>query len=288
MKSMTGYGYKEFQNNKIHFILEIKSFNNRYFDIIMNLPPFLSPFEPKIKDYLKTRVFRGRIEINLRVKELEEDLSVLLDKKVVKSYLGVLNQIREAADIDQGISLSDLISLPGVIKPQKNRDIDLLWNVFLPLLDDCFICYEKSRTNEGKDTEIDILQNINSIKKTVEYISGFSEKMEKRIYTALKDRFTELLGDSVDESRVLAETAVLLVKLTISEEIVRMRSHLSSFLDILSGTGTIGKKLDFICQELNREINTIGSKSTILEISRSVIEVKDRLERIREQVRNVE
>jgi len=288
MKSMTGYGYSEYQDEKIHFILEMKSYNNRYLDIIINQPVFLNALEPEIRKYISDNAERGRVEIYLKVRELEEDIVFHLDKTAAASYAETLRGLTDAAGLDEDINLSHLLSFEGILKTEKKRDIEEYWTKISPLLEDCFAQWDESRQKEGVETSADIKSNLSVIYDAIELFKSKAGEMEDNIKNNIRAKFAEVLGDDIGEQRVLAETAVLLVKYSINEEIVRLKGHLDSFSAATESGGAVGKKLDFICQEVNREVNTIGSKSVILELNQKVVEVKDALENIREQLRNVE
>lgn len=288
MKSMTGYGYAESQDEKIHLILEIKSYNNRYLDIVLNQPVFLNALEPEIRKYISERAERGRVEIYLRVRELEEDVVFHLDKAAATAYAETLRELSQAAGLVEPVNLSHLLSFEGILKTEKNRDIDDYRKRIMPLLESCMLQWEESRQKEGIETQVDIKSHLDMIYSAVELFSSKASEIEDNIKTNIKTKFTDVLGDEIGEQRVLAETAVLLVKYSISEEISRLKGHLDSFAETMNSGEAAGKKLDFICQEINREVNTIGSKSIIMEVNQKVVEVKDSLENIREQLRNVE
>jgi uncharacterized protein (TIGR00255 family) len=288
MKSMTGYGYTEFQDNRHHIGLEIKSYNNRYLDIVVNMPSALGPLEKKIRDFMLSRVLRGRVEITLRFREFKEDIRVHLDKNTVHMYMEALSGLLEEAGIKEGVQLSHLLRMEGILKTEHLRDPERYWDILLPLLEKTYTDFEETRISEGDATFTDIKEQVDKIRDQVLKIKECAPELEDQIKESIKQRFQELLGNGIDENRIYSETAVLLIKYSINEELVRMNSHLSSFLDAAHGAGVIGKKLDFICQELNREINTIGSKSVMLPVSQAVIEIKDSLEKVREQLRNIE
>lgn len=288
MKSMTGYGWIDTQNESLQMSVELKSYNNRYLDININMPPFMSPLEPEIRAYLKEKIARGRVELYIRVKELEEDLDVILDTGVVNAYMKALLQISEAADLDEKPRLSHYLHLDGVMKVVKKRDIDKYKSMVFKNLDEIWIQYNDSRTKEGAATLEDIMSNIDIIWKSQKIIQNREAGLEDLIKKNIKERFQQLIDDKIDENRILAETAILLMKYGIGEELSRLSSHLEQFCNTLHRKQPVAKKLDFLCQEMNREINTIGSKSNMLEISQAVIEAKEALEKIREQLRNVE
>ncbi len=288
MKSMTGFGSAEYQDEKIHIMLEIKSYNNRYLDIIVNQPVFLNALEPEIRKFISDRAGRGRVELYLRIRELEEDLVLHLDRSAATAYAESLRQLSEAAGIKGEIGLSHLLSFEGILKAEKKRDLDRYREKIMPLLDECVKQWDESRVKEGVETAADIESNLQTLYGAVELFRERSSEMEENIKTNIRTKFNDVLGNVIDEQRVLAETAVLLVKYSINEEIVRLTGHLDSFRETTAADFPAGKKLDFICQEINREVNTIGSKSFIMEVNQKVVEVKDSLENIREQLRNVE
>lgn len=288
MKSMTGYGYGESASRRFQMSLEIKSYNNRYLDIYVNTPASLSPLESRVREYLSSRILRGKVEVYLKVKDLEEDITVSVDPAVAAGYLAALKQLSEFAEIREEIRLSHLLRIDGILKSDRNRDVDEYWQALEPLLEKVFAEYDASRIREGKSTARDILRLLDSVEASAGGVAKIAPEMEKYFSETIRSRMEELLRDQVEENRILTEVAMLLVKYSINEEIVRLGSHIEAFQAAAEEKGGVGKKLDFICQEMNREINTIGSKSVLAEISRHVVVMKDALENIREQVRNVE
>ena len=288
MKSMTGYGWIDTQNESVQMSVELKSYNNRYLDININLPPFISPLEPELRTYLKDKITRGRVELYVRVKELEEDLDVTLDTGVVTAYKKALEDIAKAAGLEETPRLSHFLHLDGVMKVVKKRDIDKYKTMLFQNLDKAWVQYDDIRAREGDATWEDIMSSIDVLWKSQKIIQNREESLEDLIKNNIKARFQQLLDDKIDENRVLAETAILLMKYGIGEELSRLSNHLEQFCNTLHRKVPVAKKLDFLCQEMNREINTIGSKSNLLEISQAVIEAKEAVENIREQLRNVE
>ncbi len=288
MKSMTGFGFCEVQDEKSHISLDLKSYNNRYLDIITNIPSILNPLEPKLREWLSERINRGRVEIHIRYRELEENMKVILDKNVVREYTDVLGQIMETAGIEEELKLSHLLSMDGIIKTDKKRDLTYIWDRILPMLEKAYSDYDENRKKEGKNTEMDISSQVEVLTNNLSFVETNAPEVEAQVKQTLSEKFRDIAGDEIEESRLLTETAMYLVKYDINEEIIRMRSHLERFLEISTSEESAGKKLDFLCQELNREINTIGSKSPVVEVHQSVVQMKDALEKIREQLRNVE
>jgi uncharacterized protein (TIGR00255 family) len=285
---MTGYGHKERSDERISVSVEVKSYNNRFLDIFVNLPPYLAALEPRVREYVSERCLRGKIEVSIRAKELQGEVTVSVDENVAAAYYGAIKRLGERLGLEEAPRLSSILSLDGVIQTDKTRDQERFWAAIEPLLSEAFSGFEAERAREGKATEADVLSHIAKIESALELVSGNAPALEASIKENLRARFKEVLGDLVDENRVLAETAVLLMKYTISEELSRLKTHLAEFREEVVRNPAPGKKLDFLCQEINREINTIGSKSPILEVSRAVVEMKDALENVREQLRNVE
>ncbi|MBN2536009.1 MAG: YicC family protein [Spirochaetales bacterium] len=288
MKSMTGFGYNEYQDDKNHITINLKSYNNRFLDIIVYIPSYISQLEQRIRSYLTSQVKRGRIEFILKIREMEEQVEVHLDNSVIHTYMDALKRLITEAGIVERINLSHLLRIEGILKPIKNYDIDIYWEKILPLLDNIYKQFEESRCIEGKRTEDYIKDLIKKIKTNLTIIENKVPDIETKVREVLKKKFYELLGDEIDEGKVMSETALMLIKFDIKEEIARMSSHLKTFSHTLKDGSPVGKKLDFICQEINREINTIGSKSIFLEVSNAVISIKDAVETVREQLRNVE
>ncbi len=288
MISMTGFGYCELEKPEYYLSVELKSYNNRYLDLQINLPPFLSPLEPRVREYVASTVRRGRVEVYVRIRELEESISVHLDKQVAREYSSILNDLIRSTGINDELKLQHLLQMDGILKTSKSRDIDLFWLKIEPILEQAVLEFNKSRKNEGIATEADILKQLSLIENSLSGITEMSGELESYFGTTLREKFQEVVGDQIEESRVLTEIAALMVKYSINEEIVRMGQHLKSFRDISTSQDAVGKKLDFLAQEIHREINTIGSKSIKYDISENVVSMKDALENIREQLRNVE
>ena len=268
--------------------MELKSYNNRFLDIYVNLPLTISPLEPRVREFLQERIQRGKVEVYIKMKEMQEEVTVTVDEGVVRGYLQALRTLASYADAPEEIRLSHLLRLEGILQVEKNRDIEEYWKELYPLLAETFAVFDASRKREGEALGEDIENLLGKIESGVLEIEGMIPEI-KRFYTeTIRLRMEELLADRVDETRILSEVAVLLVKYSVNEELVRLKTHIDAFRKILREEGGIGKKLDFLCQEMNREINTIGSKNVLAEVTRSVVDMKNALENIREQIRNIE
>lgn len=289
MTSMTGYAYAEQQTETATVSTEIKSVNSRYLDIFINLPQFLNPIENKLRIKIAEKISRGKVEVNVRVKELEPESSVVADIKAARSYEKAIRQVAEA--VGQGnaqIPLSMIVSQPGVLSFDKTYDVEKYWEVIEPLLANALEIFCADRIREGENLRKDLLEKIAVLDDCHKFFKEWQPKMENVFKEQISKKFHELLGEHIDEQRVMTETAALLVKYTINEEIVRLGSHLDALRDEMKNNKTPGKKIDFLCQEINREINTIGSKNQFAEVANMVVTAKDAVENIREQARNIE
>ena len=294
MKSMTGYAFNESIKDGITVSVEIKGYNNRFMDLSIYLPSWLSSLEPEIREYICSRFARGKIEASVRVKEENPVVSVSVNKATASAYEKALRDLSKTLHLKEKPGLGMLLGLEGVLETEMDRDTERYRKLIEPVLVSTADKFEAERRREGKHTEENILSHVVILEKSVELIISHVPELELTIKENIRGRFAELLAGSnmgsvtIDENRILAETAVLLMKYTISEELSRLSSHLAEFRLETERNPSPGKKLDFLCQEINREINTIGSKTQVLEVSRSVVEMKNALENIREQLRNVE
>ncbi len=288
MRSMTGYGTSEYSSEKIRITVDLKAYNNKYLDNSINMPGWLSPLEGKIREVVKSKgIFRGRVELNIRVKELQEDVLMIIDNSMVKEVVTGLKGVMAESGIDSQITLSDIMAFDGVVKTEKKRDLSEIWIILEKELINVLDQFIIEKDKEGLCLKDDIFNSLDVISREVDVAESYIPRIEEKIKNNFSEKFREVLGDNIDENRILSELGVLLVKYDINEEIVRLRSHVDNFKSS-STEIPCGKKLDFICQEMNREINTIGSKSPIIEISQMVVNMKNHLEKIREQARNVE
>jgi len=287
MKSMTGYAFKEISKNGITVSAEIKSYNSRYLELSIHLPSWLSSVEMKIREFITRHYKRGKVELNIRVRTLS-GINVKVNEYAAIAYLEEIKRLAKMLCIKEEPGLGILLNLEGVLETENEKDEEKYWVIIEHLLAEVIGDADESRKREGEHTKKDILSQLDVLDNSLKIVSNYIPELESGIKENLLSRFTELLGDKIDESRILSETAVLLMKYGISEEISRLSSHLSEFRLELERNTTSGKKLDFFSQEINREVNTIGAKTPIIEVSRAVVEMKNALENIREQLRNVE
>ncbi|MDR0403243.1 MAG: YicC family protein [Treponema sp.] len=284
---MTGYGWAEEPGEERTVSVEIKGYNNRFLDITVNLPSHLSSLESRIREYASGKCRRGSVELWLRCREYGASVSVAVNKKAARAYYDAARGVASELGLSEP-ALADILNREGVLDVERNRDAETAYGFIKPVLEKAFAAFDAERRREGIHTQKDISVHLAAMEKSLSVVESFGSLLDEKLKENIKSRFAELLGDAVDENRVLAETAALLVKYTISEEISRLKAHLGEFRSVLENEEVLGKKLDFLCQEINREVNTIGSKAVMLEVSREVVNMKDSLENMREQLRNVE
>ncbi len=290
MTSMTGYAYEEKNYESAVVSVEIKSVNSRFLDLTVNLPPYLNPLEAYFRSKITEKVARGKVDVYIRVKELESNPDITVDEGAVKAYSEAVKKVIKASGFgtDSEAALNFILSQPGVIVSNRSYDMDKYKALIEPLFDSVLEKFNADREREGENMKRDLQEKLEKLSKCAQFFTEWQPKMEEMFKEQITAKFRELLEDKADENRIMTETAAMLVKYTINEEIVRLKSHIEAMRSELANNPTPGKKLDFICQEMNREINTIGSKNQFAEVGAMVITAKDSLENIREQSKNVE
>ena len=290
MTSMTGYAYEEKNYESAVISVEIKSVNSRFLDLTVNLPPYLNPLESYFRGKITEKVFRGKVDVYIRVKELESNPDITVDEGAVKAYSEAVKKVIKASgfETDSKSALDFILSQPGVIVSNHSYDMEKYKALIEPIFDSVLEKFNADREREGENMKRDLQEKLEKLLKCARFFTEWQPKMEELFKEQITTKFRELLEDKADENRIMTETAAMLVKYTINEEIVRLKSHIEAMRSELANNPTPGKKLDFICQEMNREINTIGSKNQFAEVGAMVITAKDSLENIREQSKNVE
>ena len=290
MTSMTGYAYEEKNYESAVISVEIKSVNSRFLDLTVNLPPYLNPLESYFRGKITEKVFRGKVDVYIRVKELESNPDITVDEGAVKAYSEAVKKVIKASgfETDSKSALDFILSQPGVIDSNHSYDMEKYKALIEPVFDSVLEKFNADREREGENMKRDLQEKLEKLLKCAHFFTEWQPKMEEMFKEQITTKFRELLEDKADENRIMTETAAMLVKYTINEEIVRLKSHIEAMRSELANNPTPGKKLDFICQEMNREINTIGSKNQFAEVGAMVITAKDSLENIREQSKNVE
>jgi len=290
---MTGFGRGEFSNEAFDVTLEIKSVNNRYCDIIIKMPKKLNVFEDRIKNRIKSKLSRGRIDVYINLEEKAYDnYEVKANFDILDKYVKVYREIQARYQLRDEMSLSMLTRIQeGIDVSYLERGEEDFWNAIEPALDTALSRIEEMRAQEGAQLKNDILAKVANIRATLKLIEVHAPRIVENYRAKTRERIADLLLDmnaELDEMRLANEIAIYADKTNINEEIVRIYSHLEQIDAILTDTEPVGRKLDFLVQELNREINTIGSKSPDIDISNLVIGLKSDIEQIREQIQNIE
>ncbi len=290
--SMTGYGRGEYIDERFHFVVEAKSVNNRYLDISIKAPRKLSYLEEYLKQQIKKYIARGKVEILIRMELYAgSDVKVSYDKNLAKDYLNVFSEIEAEFGLVNQMRASDLARLQDVIRLEESGlDEDEIKDALSEAINRAFAAMKSMRETEGQKLKADILDRCSlledNLSKIEESAANLEEEYREKLISKIKD-IIESLGYKADEQRIVQEAAIMADKSSITEEIVRFKSHIAQLREVMD-TDTVGRKMDFILQEMNREVNTIGSKSTKMDITYYVVELKSELEKIREQVQNIE
>ena len=291
IKSMTGYGKSEQTIDSLNVTVEIKSVNHRYFEFSARVPREYGFLEEKLKKYCNSLITRGKVECYVSVEDLEErEMEVNVNETLAAGYVKALKELSERFGLKDDISAVTLSRYPDVITLHKaSEDEERIWNAVKTVAETAVSKFIEMRETEGSKLRGDILSRADYIIECVEFIEGRSPETIREYNEKLKQRMKELLGDAaVDEQRLLNEAAIYADKIAVDEETVRLRSHISQLRDFMNSSEAIGRKLDFLVQEINREANTIGSKAQDVDIAKKVIAIKAEVEKIREQVQNIE
>lgn len=291
IKSMTGYGKSEQTIDSLNVTVEIKSVNHRYFEFSARVPREYGFLEEKLKKYCNSLITRGKVECYVSVEDLEErEMEVNVNKTLAAGYVKALKELSERFGLKDDISAVTLSRYPDVITLHKASEAEeRIWNAVKTVAETAVSKFIEMRETEGSKLRGDILSRADYIIECVEFIEGRSPETVREYNEKLKQRMKELLGDaSVDEQRLLNEAAIYADKIAVDEETVRLRSHISQLREFMNSNEAIGRKLDFLVQEINREANTIGSKAQDVDIAKKVIAIKAEVEKIREQVQNIE
>lgn len=291
IKSMTGFGRYEAAENSRKFTVEIKAVNHRYLDVNIKMPKALNFFESAIRGELKNYVARGKVDVFVSYEDFSEKTSaVRYNREAAEEYLRYMRQMAEEFGLDEDIRVSVLARFPEVfIMEEAGVDEEELWKELRRAVTGAAEMFVDSRIAEGGHLREDLLAKLKKMSGMVEFIAERSPGIIAQYRSRLEEKVKELLGDvAVDESRLLTEVTIFADKVCVDEEIVRLHSHIGTMEQSLREGGSIGRKLDFIAQEMNREANTILSKANDLEISNCAIELKTEIEKVREQIQNIE
>ena len=289
VRSMTGFGRAT--SDEAGFTVEIKSVNSRYLEFYCRLPKGYLFLEDKLKALVQSRISRGKVEMFVTIeRSVDDDIVVELNKTYADAYIKALNELSESCNIPNNVSASDFIGNPDMFKITKAEvDEEAVTKIALDTANMAIDKFILMRETEGAKMREDVKNRADVILSKVDFVESKSPETVVAYRQRLEDRIKELLqGANYDETRVISETAIFADKIAVAEETVRLKSHISQLLSMLETGEAVGRKLDFIVQEMNREANTIGSKSQNLEITAAVVDIKSEIEKIREQIQNIE
>lgn len=294
IKSMTGFGRENIVANGREIIVEIRSVNHRYYEFNSRTPRAYGYLDEKLKSFLKSGISRGKVEVSVSIYNQEgTDAEIELNKSVAKGYLDALRNSADELDLDDDLVLSNIIRLPDVFTVvKKTEDEEVIWNEVKAVAQTALNRFVEMRTVEGVKMYEDISGRLDYIEETVGKIEAHqpsvAQSYSDKLYAKIMETLEKAELDSIDKQRVLTEVAIFADKVAIDEETVRLRSHISQFRDLIKSDEPVGRKLDFLVQEVNREVNTIGSKANDLTITKMVVDLKAEIEKIREQIQNIE
>ena len=291
IKSMTGYGRAVETVNGREFTVELRSVNNRYLDCTVKMPRSVSFAEEAVKQAVKQSVSRGKVDVFITIKsENSDDTKITLNTSVLEGYLSAMHRMVDEFGVRDDISVSTVSRLPEVFSVEKPEvDEDQLKSDLMSVVEKALAGYDAMRTTEGAALDADLRSRGNTILELVAQVEAGNSQTVIDYRTRLENKLKEVLANtSIDESRILTEAAIFADKVAVDEETVRLRSHLQQMNTMLTAGGAMGRKLDFLLQEMNREANTIGSKCTDVRLARIVVDIKAELEKIREQTQNIE
>ncbi|TMJ06502.1 MAG: YicC family protein [Bacillati bacterium ANGP1] len=292
IRSMTGYGSAEMLTPARRFTVEMRSVNHRFSEILVRLPRDLSALEDRVRALVQSRVLRGRVDVTIMREERgARPKTVRSDTDLARAYAQALRELADVLGVAGEIGLSHIVSLPDVVKVEEAReDVEVLWPDLSRAVEEAVIALVGMREAEGRRLAADLLTRLDHVEGFARVIEGRARVAAAEYAQRLRQRVAELLREvPVDEARLAMEIAIFAERVDISEEVTRLRSHLAQFReDVTNAAGAVGRRLEFVLQEMGREANTIGSKASDLEITRAVIGVKSELESLREQVQNVE
>lgn len=290
IKSMTGYGKANLSKDKKEYQVEIKSVNHRYLDICVKMPRVLSYLEDEVKKQISSQIKRGKVDVFITFENNSiKDKEIKINTEIAKIYIDELKKLAKQENILDNIEVTEISKLPDVLTIQNNQEDETIKDALLEAVSNATENLVQMRSIEGNKMADDLVARIQGIKEKVEEISSLSTGLIEEYVVKLEGRIKEILkNQDIDEARLAQEVVIYADKCSIEEEVTRLKSHISQFEKLIKTDEAIGKKLDFIIQEMNRETNTIGSKANNLEITNGVIDIKTELENIREQVQNIE
>lgn len=290
IKSMTGYGRGKLTFEGRDYTVEIKTINHRYNDISIKMPRYLTALEDSLRQLIAKSISRGKTDVYVSLNNLSSvGKDIKLDYELAGKYITEMRSLAEKYNLTDDITVTSLMKFPDMIVMSNDVDENLCWNELKACTDLALDALKQAREREGENLKQDILSRLNNVAENVNKMETKSAGLVEEYRKKLQDRLKELdISQIVDENRIAAELVLFADRSSICEEITRLRSHIKSFKEILDANGPIGKKLDFLVQEINREVNTIASKANCIDITDCVVITKNEVENIREQIQNIE
>lgn len=291
LKSMTGFGRMQEVINNREILVEIKAVNHRYYEFNSRVPRAYGYLDEKLKGFLNGRVSRGKVEVSVSIFNQEgADAAIEINRSIADGYVSALRSVSEELDLKDDLSLSSIMRLPDIFNVVKTaEDEEIIWQDVKTVASKALDKFINMRETEGKKMYEDISSRLDFIESVVGKIEKRSPEVTELYREKLYSKIKEIVGDrNIDDARVLTEAAVFSEKTAVDEETVRLRSHIAQYRSLLDSDEAVGRKLDFLTQEMNREVNTIGSKGQDLEITKMVVDLKSEIEKIREQIQNIE
>ncbi|OHD15096.1 MAG: YicC family protein [Spirochaetes bacterium GWD1_27_9] len=288
MNGMTGYSFKEFYENNVYISTEIKTVNHRFLEINIYLPYYLNSMEIPIKSLIQKKFRRGKVDINISLKIKDNVGSVDVNLQLAGQYIESLKKIVDSFNLKDDVKLFHLTRFDDIIVSEKKRDYSSYWDLIEKNINFNMEEIISMRIKEGNTTKKDLVNICENINRNIIEIEKNISLVESKIYENIKKKVTELIGNTVNEATLTNEVAIIVSRSCVNEELERLKMHLAEFCKIIDDQEDIGKKLDFICQEMHREINTLGSKIIVGELIGNVISIKNDIEKLREQIRNIE
>ena len=291
IKSMTGFGRERIVNESREILVEIKSVNHRYLEFSAKTPRVYGYLDEKLKELLKTSISRGKVEVSVSIYNQEGiNAEIEINKALAKGYLNALRNSADELDLKDDLTLSKIMKLSDIFTVvKKTEDEEVIWNEVKAVAESAVEKFVEMRTVEGEKMYADISSRLDYLEDAVGKIENRTPSVLESYKQRLYDKIKETIGDrEVDDQRVITEVAIFADKIAVDEETVRLRSHISQFRDLINSTDPVGRKLDFLIQEMNREVNTTGSKAQDLTITQLVVDMKSEIEKIREQIQNIE
>lgn len=290
VKSMTGYGKSTLSINSREYQVEIKTVNHKYLDTSIRMPRCLSSLEEDVRKEIASNLKRGKVEVSINFENHGKNINnIVINTELAKDYIRSLKKLADEEGLEANIEVTEITKLPDVLTVKEDLDNDEIKKELLQVVQDAVNQLIEMRKKEGQKISVAILEKIDKINSKILDISSLSIGLIDEYIVKLEKRIKELLKtDDIDKSRLMQEVVIFADKCSVEEEVTRLKSHIEQLKELINSDGATGKKMDFLIQEMNREINTIGSKANNLDITNNVVEVKTIIEDIREQIQNIE